>query len=243
LDPVSPLIFHIFLLLWIILMTTRRGYVGLKVEGLMPSLHCQIHGDGMIRLPLLHISSPNFIPIKSMSVMCSLSFLLRPWWVEQSILEVDTWLELVELSVLVILLGLAVTVAVEGAASQDLELLVSFLKLFFGVHPQRPKLADVILGRRGGHSMLWCFPGTLARSSYSPACQSGGSSNTYLAPSGRVPRDEMGGRVLESRCKIGGEGPDCFSDFLSRVLCVICEDHATFYIYVQVLLLICVPTV
>jgi hypothetical protein len=77
---------------------------------------CQTHGDGLTRLPLIPVFLPFFFLIKLRHALCFpfLFVFLRPWWPKQDLLEVISGLRLVELYVLVVLAGQAVTVAEEG---------------------------------------------------------------------------------------------------------------------------------
>jgi hypothetical protein len=89
-----------------------------------------------------------FLSNKLRHALCfpSVFVLLHTWWPKQDLLEVISKLRLVDLYVLVVLPGLAVTVAERGVIRQDLKLPGLSMKLFFGVHPQRPCLADVMYG-------------------------------------------------------------------------------------------------
>jgi hypothetical protein len=57
------------------------------------------------------------------------------------------------------------------------------------------------------------------------------ASYDYLASSGLVPDEKVGGRVWRSQHLIGGEAPDCFLDFLCSVLYVKGKDYVVLCCY------------
>lgn len=117
----------------------------------------------------------------------------------------------------------------------------------YGVHQLRRCFASVILGHRD-RSVLRCYchcsvfnllAGVPMRRpfSFSVAALNAGSS-----PSGFVPGGGAGGRGVESFVLLGGEGPDCFPNFLFSVLFVKVEDYAIISLLFEVLYVSFMPT-
>ena len=117
----------------------------------------------------------------------------------------------------------------------------------FRVH-QRRRICSVVISSRWGYSEPWCckhydaFNLQAGEPLRRPLSNSMAAPNVELFPSGFVPGDDDDGCRVELRFLLGGEGLDCISISLVRVLSVKAKGLVVIFYYLLVLDVICEPT-